>query len=134
MHICFNAFDYPSPLGGSGVGNQVWLLARALVNAGHKVSVVALASMPLSLAQCAAFLLCIRFWDATVVLLGLVLAARTGIGLFRKPSPALRVIAYPVPTMSAAGAPSRQPPDAPAYPVAPSTSRHHLLASASLQH
>jgi hypothetical protein len=43
MHICFNALDYPSPLGGGGVGNQVWLLAHALVDAGHKVSVVALA-------------------------------------------------------------------------------------------
>ena len=43
MHICFNALDYPSALGGSGVGNQVWLLARELVAAGHKVSVIALA-------------------------------------------------------------------------------------------
>ena len=43
MHICFNALDYPSHLGGGGVGNQVQILARALVGAGHRVSVVALA-------------------------------------------------------------------------------------------
>ncbi len=43
MHICFNALDYPSSLGGSGVGNQVRLLAHALVQAGWRVSVIALA-------------------------------------------------------------------------------------------
>jgi glycosyltransferase involved in cell wall biosynthesis len=42
MHICFNALDYPSRLGGGGVGNQVRLLARALVDAGHRVTVIAL--------------------------------------------------------------------------------------------
>ncbi len=53
---------------------------------GGIVSVVAIAAMPLSVPQCAAFLLCIRFWDAVVVVLGMALAARTGMGLFRKPA------------------------------------------------
>jgi glycosyltransferase involved in cell wall biosynthesis/LmbE family N-acetylglucosaminyl deacetylase len=44
MHICFNALDYPSSVRGSGVGNQVRLLARALVREGHRVSVIDLAS------------------------------------------------------------------------------------------
>jgi glycosyltransferase involved in cell wall biosynthesis/LmbE family N-acetylglucosaminyl deacetylase len=47
MHICFNALDYPSELGGGGVGNQVQLLARALVAAGHRVTVLALAQQGL---------------------------------------------------------------------------------------
>jgi glycosyltransferase involved in cell wall biosynthesis len=43
MHICFNALDYPSAGGGGGVGNQVRMLARGLVEAGCRVSVIALA-------------------------------------------------------------------------------------------
>jgi hypothetical protein len=51
---------------------------------GGIISVVALTGMALTVPQCAAFLLCVRFWDAVVVLLGMMLAARTGVGLFRK--------------------------------------------------
>src|SRR5262249_3214504 len=39
---------YPSELGGGGVGNQVCLLGRALVRAGHRVTVIALAQDGLS--------------------------------------------------------------------------------------
>jgi glycosyltransferase involved in cell wall biosynthesis/LmbE family N-acetylglucosaminyl deacetylase len=42
MHICFNSLEYPSQTEGSGVANQVQLLARALVEAGHRVTVIAL--------------------------------------------------------------------------------------------
>ena len=51
MHICFNSLDYPSRLAGGGVGTQVWLLARALVTAGHRVSVIALAQERLPVFQ-----------------------------------------------------------------------------------
>src|SRR5579871_2862746 len=44
MHICFNALDYPSSARGSGVGNQVRLLARALMRQGHRVCVIDLSS------------------------------------------------------------------------------------------
>jgi len=50
---------------------------------GGMMAVVTIAGMPLSVPQCAAYLLCIRFWDASVVGLGMMLAARTGMGLFR---------------------------------------------------
>ncbi|HEB78027.1 MAG TPA: glycosyltransferase family 1 protein [Methylothermaceae bacterium] len=43
MNICFLAYDYPSSTGGGGVGNQVRILGRALVRAGHQVTVVAMA-------------------------------------------------------------------------------------------
>lgn len=43
MNICFLSFDYPSAMSGGGVGNQVRILGRALVRAGHQVTVVALA-------------------------------------------------------------------------------------------
>jgi|GEM_PF-306840 len=42
MHIGFVALDYPSSVSGGGVGNQVRTLAQALVQAGHRVTVVAL--------------------------------------------------------------------------------------------
>jgi len=42
MNICFIAMDYPSRQSGGGVGSQVRALARAMVHAGHQVSVVAL--------------------------------------------------------------------------------------------
>lgn len=42
MHICFLSFDYPSRLGGGGVGNQAQLIGRGLVKLGMKVSVIAL--------------------------------------------------------------------------------------------
>ncbi len=44
MHICFNALDYPASAHGGGVGNQVRILARALVRQGHRVCVIDLAS------------------------------------------------------------------------------------------
>jgi glycosyltransferase involved in cell wall biosynthesis/LmbE family N-acetylglucosaminyl deacetylase len=44
MHIGFVSLDYPSAAGGSGVGNQVRVLGRALVAAGHRVKVIALAA------------------------------------------------------------------------------------------
>ncbi len=40
MHVCFNALDYPSEAGGGGVGNQVRLLGQALVESGHRVTVL----------------------------------------------------------------------------------------------
>jgi glycosyltransferase involved in cell wall biosynthesis len=43
VHIGFVALDYPSAQSGGGVGNQVQVLGRALVRAGHRVTVVALA-------------------------------------------------------------------------------------------
>src|ERR1051326_9576732 len=43
MHIAFIALDYPSALSGGGVGNQVRTLGLALVEAGHQVTVIALA-------------------------------------------------------------------------------------------
>jgi uncharacterized protein (TIRG00374 family) len=51
---------------------------------GGLLAVVALAGMPITVPQCAAFLLCIRFWDAAVVTTGAVLAAHAGVGLFRQ--------------------------------------------------
>ncbi|MHB1422890.1 MAG: glycosyltransferase [Gemmataceae bacterium] len=48
MHICFNALDYPSAIGGGGVGTQVQLLGRALVEAGHRVTVIDLAQKGLA--------------------------------------------------------------------------------------
>ena len=50
---------------------------------GGTISVVALAGMAVTVPQVTAFLLCVRFWDALVVLLGMALAGRMGIGLFR---------------------------------------------------
>ncbi len=43
MNICFLAYDYPSAIGGGGVGNQVRVLGRALVQGGHSVTVIDLA-------------------------------------------------------------------------------------------
>jgi glycosyltransferase involved in cell wall biosynthesis len=42
MNVCFIAMDYPSSQSGGGVGSQVRALARAMVHAGHQVSVVVL--------------------------------------------------------------------------------------------
>lgn len=42
MNICFLSRDYPTAVSGGGVGSQVRTLARALVGAGHRVTVVAL--------------------------------------------------------------------------------------------
>jgi glycosyltransferase involved in cell wall biosynthesis/LmbE family N-acetylglucosaminyl deacetylase/SAM-dependent methyltransferase len=43
MHICFLSLDYPSSTSGGGVGNQVCMLGQALVAAGHRATVLALA-------------------------------------------------------------------------------------------
>jgi uncharacterized protein (TIRG00374 family) len=51
---------------------------------GGLLAVVAIAGIGIAVPQCTAFLLCVRFWDAAVVLLGALLAARTGMGLFRQ--------------------------------------------------
>lgn len=51
---------------------------------GGLMAVVAVAGMAISAPQCAAFLLCIRFWDAAVVATGAVLAGHAGVGLFRQ--------------------------------------------------
>lgn len=40
MRICFLSYDYPSPLGSGGVGNQTKILASALAREGHEVSVI----------------------------------------------------------------------------------------------
>ena len=42
MHIGFIALDYPTSTSGGGVGSQTRVLARALVKAGHRATVVAL--------------------------------------------------------------------------------------------
>jgi uncharacterized membrane protein YbhN (UPF0104 family) len=51
---------------------------------GGLLAVVALAGMAITVPQCAAFLLCLRFWDAAVVFTGAALAAHAGVGLFRQ--------------------------------------------------
>jgi hypothetical protein len=51
---------------------------------GGLMAVVAVAGMAITVPQCAAFLLCIRFWDAAVVTTGAVLAGHAGVGLFRQ--------------------------------------------------
>jgi uncharacterized protein (TIRG00374 family) len=50
---------------------------------GGLMAVVAVAGMAITVPQCEAFLLCIRFWDAAVVVTGAVLAGHAGVGLFR---------------------------------------------------
>lgn len=42
MHICFATLDYPTSEGGGGVATVTRLLARALVDRGHQVSVIRL--------------------------------------------------------------------------------------------
>lgn len=42
INLCFLSWDYPSSWSGGGVGTQVRTLGRALVRAGHRVTVVAL--------------------------------------------------------------------------------------------
>jgi glycosyltransferase involved in cell wall biosynthesis/LmbE family N-acetylglucosaminyl deacetylase len=42
MHFGFLALDYPSAESGGGVGSQIRVLARTLVKAGHRATVVAL--------------------------------------------------------------------------------------------
>ena len=54
---------------------------------GGLLGMLALAGIAITRPQCAAFLLCIRFWDAAVIGVGALLAARVGAGLFR-PRPA----------------------------------------------
>ncbi len=51
MHIGFLALDYPSAVEGGGVGDQVRILARALVHSGHRATVIALAGRELPLAS-----------------------------------------------------------------------------------
>jgi hypothetical protein len=53
---------------------------------GGLLAVVAIAGIGITVPQCTAFLLCLRFWDAVVVTTGVLLAARTGMGLFRQNS------------------------------------------------
>lgn len=50
---------------------------------GGLLGVISLSGIPISAPQCVAFLLCVRFWDAAVVAMGALLAARAGVGLFR---------------------------------------------------
>jgi uncharacterized protein (TIRG00374 family) len=49
---------------------------------GGMFAMLALAGLHISPPQMAVYLLCIRFWDAVVVAIGAVLAARVGTGLF----------------------------------------------------
>ncbi len=51
---------------------------------GGLLGVVALAGIGITRPQCMAFLLCIRFWDAAVILTGALLATRMGMGLLRQ--------------------------------------------------
>jgi hypothetical protein len=51
---------------------------------GGLLGMISLSGMPITAPQCMAFLLCVRFWDAVVVALGALLAARAGMGLFRR--------------------------------------------------
>ncbi|MCD6303531.1 MAG: flippase-like domain-containing protein [Planctomycetes bacterium] len=48
---------------------------------GGLLAVVALAGIPLSAPQCAAYLLCMRFWDAAVIGVAAMLAGRFGVNL-----------------------------------------------------
>jgi len=50
---------------------------------GGMFAMLALAAIAITAPQCAAYLLCIRFWDLAVVATGASLAARAGAGLFR---------------------------------------------------
>ena len=79
----------PAELGLIFLTSQI-LLAVQLVPSGAGtldgglLAVVAIAGLSISVPQCTAFLLCIRFWDAAVVLTGAFLAARMGMGLLRQ--------------------------------------------------
>lgn len=53
---------------------------------GGLLAMLAVAEVAVSRPQCAAYLLCLRFWDAAVVGVGAVLAARAGAGLLGKPA------------------------------------------------
>jgi uncharacterized membrane protein YbhN (UPF0104 family) len=50
---------------------------------GGLLAMLAVTGIAITQPQCAAFLLCIRFWDAAMVGAGALLAARMGMGLFR---------------------------------------------------
>jgi hypothetical protein len=50
---------------------------------GALLAMLAVTGIAITRPQCAAFLLCIRFWDAAMVGAGALLAARMGMGLFR---------------------------------------------------
>ncbi len=78
----------PAELGLIFLTSQL-LLAFQLVPSGvgtldgGLLGVVAIAGLSITAPQCAAYLLCLRFWDAVVVAAGAVLAGRVGLGLFR---------------------------------------------------
>lgn len=57
---------------------------------GGLFGMLALTGIAITHPQCAAFLLCMRFWDGAIIASGALLATRVGIGLFaeRKPAPA----------------------------------------------
>ena len=79
----------PAELGLIFLTSQI-LLAVQLVPSGAGtldgglLAVVAIAGISITVPQCTAFLLCIRFWDAAVVLTGAFLATRMGMGLLRQ--------------------------------------------------
>jgi len=49
---------------------------------GGLLAVVTVAGLAITVPQCTAFLLCIRFWDAAVVATGAILAGHAGVGMF----------------------------------------------------
>ena len=79
----------PAELGLIFLTSQI-LMAVQLVPSGAGTldfglqEVVLLAGICIEKPQCQAFLLCIRFWDAAVVLTGAFLATRMGMGLLRQ--------------------------------------------------
>jgi hypothetical protein len=85
------------PTGPAELGLIFWasqvLLAVQLVPSGigtldgGLLAVVHMAGIGITIPQCAAFLLCLRFWDAAVVATGAVLAAHAGVGLCRGSRP-----------------------------------------------
>jgi uncharacterized protein (TIRG00374 family) len=79
----------PAELGLIFLTSQI-LIAVQLVPSGAGtldgglLAVVAIAGVGISVPQCTAFLLCLRFWDAAAILVGAALATRMGIGLVRQ--------------------------------------------------
>ncbi len=55
---------------------------------GGLFGMLALTGIAITHPQCAAFLLCMRFWDGMVIAVGAPLATRVGIGLFADRKPA----------------------------------------------
>jgi len=54
---------------------------------GGLFGMLAITGIAITHPQCAAYLLCMRFWDGLVIAAGAMLATRVGVGLFAEPKP-----------------------------------------------